>query len=89
MLCYRRRRAATLGLTLPVAALITALWLGFVYSQPTAYLMFTTVALITVSDTASRRFEPALAAAALAQVALAFVWPVTSAYFTEWFRLVT
>jgi hypothetical protein len=86
---WHRRRAATLGLVLPVAALITALWLGFVYTQATAYLMFTSVALITASDTASRRFEPALAAVALGQVALAFAWPLTSAYFTEWFRLVT
>jgi hypothetical protein len=85
---YRRRPAAIPGLLLPIAALITALWLGFVYSQGTAYLMFTILALITISDTARRRFEPALAVAALGQLALVLAWSPTLAYFSEWSRLV-
>lgn len=37
--------------------------------------MFTILGLITISETASRRFEALLVAAALAQLALLLVWP--------------
>jgi hypothetical protein len=87
-LCYRRP-AAALGLLLPIAALTAALWLGLEYPQAIAYLMFTILALITISDTAPRRFEPALTAAALGQLALAFAWPLTATYFSQWLHLVT
>lgn len=87
LLCYRRPRAV-IGLVLPVAALAAALWLGFVYSQTAAYLMFTILGLITVSETAARRFELPLALVALAQLSLALTWPPASAHFADWARLV-
>ena len=43
---------------------------------------------VTVSDLASRRFEPALALAALAQLALAFAWPLSTVNYSQWFHLV-
>jgi len=85
---YLLRPAAMAGLLLPVCAVIVVLWLGFVYGPPVAYLLFTILALITISETASRRFEPALAAVALGQLALVLAWPPASPYFSEWFRLV-
>lgn len=88
LLCYRRPVAA-LGLLLPFAALAAALWLGFAYGQVPAYLMFTILALVTISDTASPRFEPALSLVALGQLALALTWPLTSPYFSEWLHFVT
>jgi hypothetical protein len=85
---YYRRSWAPAGLLLPVFALIVALWLGFVYSQVAAYLMFTILALITISETAPRRFKALLVAAALVQLALALAWPPASANFATWSRLV-
>lgn len=87
LLCYRRP-AAALGLLLPFAALAAALWLGFAYGQVAAYLMFTILALVTISDTASRRFEPALSLVALGQLALALTWPLASLHFSEWLRFI-
>jgi hypothetical protein len=88
-LLYHRRPAAVPGLLLPIAALVTALWLGFAYGGVTAYFMLTILALVTISETASRRFEPALTVVAVGQVALVIAWSPASAYFSEWFRLVT
>jgi hypothetical protein len=88
VLLYYRRPAAVLGLVLPVLALISALWLGFVYSQIDAYLLFTVLALVTISEFASRRFEPALAVIAIGQVALAFLWPLSSANYSLWVHVV-
>jgi hypothetical protein len=53
-----------------------------------AYLLLTVVALITISDITSRRFEPALAAAALLQLALAFAWPLSAVSYSQWSHLV-
>jgi hypothetical protein len=87
LLCYRRP-PAVLGLALPIAALLGALWLGFVYSPVDAYLLLTVLALVTISDITSRRFEPALALVALAQLALVFAWPLSSVNYSQWFHLV-
>jgi hypothetical protein len=83
-----RRRGAVLGLVLPLVALVAALWLGFVYSSVDAYLLLTVLALVTISDITSRRFEPALAAVALVQLALAFAWPLSSVNYSQWSHLV-
>ena len=87
MLCYRRP-AALGGLLLPVVALITALWLGFSYNQGAAYLMLTILALVVISETGPRRFQIALAVVAVAQLALALVWPPSSVGFAAWSHLV-
>jgi hypothetical protein len=87
LLCYRRRGAVP-GLVLPLVALVAALWLGFVYSSVDAYLLLTVLALVTISDITSRRFEPALAAVALAQLALAFAWPLSSVNYSQWVHMV-
>lgn len=86
--CYRRP-AVVLGLALPVATLTAALWLGFAYSQVNAYLLLTILALVMISESASRRFEPALVLVAFCQVALAFFWPLTSANYSHWFQIVS
>jgi hypothetical protein len=83
-----RKRVAVLGLVMPLAALVVALWLGFVYTSVVGYLLLKVLALVTISDIASRRFEPALAVAALAQLALAFAWPLSSAHYSQWVHLV-
>lgn len=83
-----RQRAAAAGLLMPLVALVAALWLGFVYSSVDAYLLLTVLALITISDISSRRFEPWLAAVALAQLALAFAWPLSTPNYSHWFHLV-
>jgi hypothetical protein len=61
-----------------------ALWLGFAYSQVTAYLMFTLLALVTIASLPSRRLQPAFAVAALCQVALAIAWPPVSPGYNAW-----
>jgi hypothetical protein len=87
LLCYRRP-AAIVGLVLPVVALIAALWLGFVYNAVDAYLLLTVLALVTISGITSRRFEPALAIVAVAQVGLAFAWPLSSVNYSLWLHMV-
>jgi len=87
-LVFYRRRAAVIGLVLPVVALIAALWLGFVYSSVDTYLLLTVLALVTISEFSSRRFEPALASVAAVQVALAFLWPLSSVNYNLWFHMV-
>jgi hypothetical protein len=87
MLWYRRP-AALAGLLLPIVALTSALWLGFIYSQAASYLMLTILALVVISETGPRRFQTALAVVALVQLALALAWPPASTSFATWAHLV-
>lgn len=91
VLVIRRRRSPAYGvaLLLPALALALALWLGFDYSPVTAYLMFTLLAVTmithnpTMDDPGLRKV---LLVAAVAQLALALVWPPTSAGFETWWH---
>jgi hypothetical protein len=88
LLVAARRRAAGLGLLLPVIALAAALWLGFDYSPVTSYFMFTLLAVSLITHYRlldDRRLRWLLLAAAIAQVVVAAVlWPPASAGFTAW-----
>ena len=83
----RRAPAYGLGLLLPVLVLILALWLGFDYNPVTAYFMFTLLAVTVITHNPTMddpRLRWVLLVAALAQLALALVWPPTSAGFELW-----
>jgi hypothetical protein len=83
----RRAPAYGLGLLLPVLALILALWLGFDYNPVTAYFMFTLLAVTVITHNPTMddpRLRWVLLAAAVVSLALAFVWPPTSAGFELW-----
>ncbi len=83
----RRAPAYGLGLLLPVLVLILALWLGFDYNPVTAYFMFTLVAVTVITHNPmldDHRLRWLLLVAAVVQLALAFVWPTTSAGFELW-----
>jgi hypothetical protein len=88
LLLYRSRRAAALGLLLPVAALTGALWFGFAYSQVAAYFLFTMLALATIASLRPRRLAPLLACAAVCQAGLAIVWAPASPGFAAWLHAV-
>jgi len=84
---FPRRRAASFALALPVLALIAALWLGFAYTQVTAYFMFTLLALMVIMHAPVRRYRWArwmLLAAAAGQLVLGIFWPPLSPGFTGW-----
>lgn len=83
-----RRPMAILGFVLPVVGLTAGLWLGFAYSQITAFFMFTILALVTISDTASKRDSWVLAGMACVQLAVAIAWPPSSVGFTAWLHAV-
>jgi hypothetical protein len=83
----RRAPAYGLGLLLPILVLILALWLGFDYNPVTAYFMFTLLAVTVITHNPTMddpRLRWVLLVAAAAQLALAFVWPPTSAGFELW-----
>ncbi len=88
LMLRRRRRATALGLLLPVAALAAGLWLGFAYSQVSAYFMLTLLALVIIANSPPRRFQLVLVIAALGQVALAIAWPPASPHFAAWLHTV-
>jgi hypothetical protein len=83
------RPAARLGTALPVIALIAALWLGFAYSEVTAYFMFTILALTAIAHSPAQRLQRWLVATAVLQLALAIAWPPTSLGFSAWVHAVT
>lgn len=83
-----RRPIALLGLLVLVPGSVLALWLGLRYTPVTAYVLFTVVALMAVPRNVRRPVQVLLAAAGLAQLALAWVWPPTSPGFTEWLAAV-
>jgi hypothetical protein len=83
----RRAPAHGLGLLLPVLVLILALWLGFDYNPVTGYFMFTLLAVTVITHSPTMddpRLRWVLLAVAVVQLALAFVWPPTSAGFDLW-----
>jgi hypothetical protein len=83
----RRSPAYGLGLLLPVLVLILALWLGFDYNPVIAYFMFTLLAVTVVTHNPTMddpRLRVVLLIAAIAQLALALIWPPTSAGFELW-----
>jgi hypothetical protein len=89
VLLFRHRRAAALGLALPVAALAGALWFGFAYSQVTAYFLVTLLALATIASLpprglARRRAAVLLAGTALCQAALAIAWAPAAPGLSAW-----
>jgi hypothetical protein len=86
---YRLRPLAVVGLVLPLAALVVSRWLGFAYPQLSAFFMLTVLALVIVADTAARQNRHVLVVAALAQLALAILWPPSSAGFTAWLHAIT
>jgi hypothetical protein len=83
----RRAPAYGFGLLLPVLVLILALWLGFDYNPVTAYFMFTLLAVTVITRNPTMddpRLRLVLLVAAVAQLALALLWPPTSAGFELW-----
>jgi hypothetical protein len=83
----RRAPAYGLGLLLPVLVLILALWLGFDYNPVIAYFMFTLLAVTVITHNPTMddpRLRWVLLVAAVVQLALAFIWPPTSAGFELW-----
>jgi hypothetical protein len=88
MVAYRQRWAV-LGLLLPPVSIVIVLWLGFAYGPIASYLLFTIVALVSISNRSQRRFEPMLVIVALGQLALVLAWPPTTAAFTQWVHAVT
>jgi hypothetical protein len=87
LLAIHRRVIIGVGLVLPVLALAIALWLGFDYTPVTAYFMLTVLAATVISENqlmGSRVAWLILAAAAVAQVVVALVWPPYSAGFSAW-----
>jgi hypothetical protein len=83
----RRAPAYGVGLLLPVLVLVLALWLGFDYNPVTAYFMFTLLAVTVITNNPTMddpRLRLVLLVAAVAQLALAFAWPPTSAGFELW-----
>ena len=83
----RRSPAYGLGLLLPVLVLILALWLGFDYNPVIAYFMFTLLAVTVVTHNPTMddpRLRVVLLIAAVTQLALALIWPPTSAGFELW-----
>jgi hypothetical protein len=84
---HRRLLLPGIGLLLPVLALALALWLGFDYTSVTAYFMLTVLAVTVISENQlmdNRTVWVILAAAAIAQVIVAIVWPPYSAGFSAW-----
>ena len=83
-----RRPLALVGLLVAVLASVVAVWVGLRYTPVTAYVLFTLVALLAVPRDRGRT-GGVLAAVALLQLALAWVWPPTSPGFAEWLAAIT
>ena len=84
-----RRPVALVGYLTPVVASVVAVWVRRRYTPVTAYVLFTLVALLAVPWDTGRRTGAVLAAVALAQLVLAWVWPPTSPGFADWLATVT
>jgi hypothetical protein len=80
---------ALVGYLTAVPASVVAVWVGLRYTPVTAYVLFTLVALLSVPQDTGRRAGTALAAVALGQLVLAWVWPPTSPGFADWLAAVT
>ena len=86
---YAVRPVALVGYLTSVAASVVAVWVGLRYTPVTAYVLFTLVALLAVPRDVGRRTGAVLAAVALVQLVLAWVWPPTSPGFADWLAAVT
>ena len=84
------------GLILPVFAVpaVTcavastfAVWVGLRYTEVTAYVLFTLVALMSIPRKTDRVTSYALAVVGVVQLVLAWVWPPTSAGSTQWLAI--
>ena len=84
-----RRPVALVGYLTSVAASVVAVWVGLRYTPVTAYVLFTLVALLAVPRDTGRCTGAVLAAVALAQLVLAWVWPPTNPGFADWLAAVT
>ena len=84
-----RRPVALVGYLTSVMASVVAVWVRLRYTPVTAYVLFTLVALLAVPRDTGRRTGAVLAAVALAQLVLAWVWPPTSPGFADWLATVT
>jgi hypothetical protein len=72
-------------------ALIFARFVGFAYTPVTAYFLLTLLALTVVGHTlppGERRLRWILTAAALAQLALAFAWPLSAPESAQWLHTI-
>jgi hypothetical protein len=86
---YAVRRPLALGAYLvSVLASVVAVWIGLRYTPVTAYVLFTLMALLSVPRSRGKT-GAAFVAVALAQLALAWVWPPTSPGFADWLAAVT
>jgi hypothetical protein len=83
-----RRPRALAGYLTPVAVVFVTLLAGLAYSPVTAYLLLTSVALIAVPRSPSRRLATFLATVALLQWAQVVTWPPTSPAFQQWLTVV-
>ncbi|GIF67602.1 hypothetical protein Ais01nite_56370 [Asanoa ishikariensis] len=83
-----RRPRALAGYLAPVVVLFVTLLAGLAYSAVTNYLLLTTIALIAVPRSPSRRLGVFLGTVALLQWAQLITWPPASPPFQEWLRVV-
>lgn len=83
-----RRPVALVGYLTSVPASVVAVWVGLRYTPVTAYVLFTLIALLAVPRDTGRRTGALLAVVALAQLALAWVWPPASPGFADWLAAV-
>ncbi|MEV4537086.1 hypothetical protein AB0J82_25235 [Asanoa sp. NPDC049518] len=83
----RRPRALAAYFT-PVAVVFVTLLAGLAYSAVTNYLLLTTIALMAVPRSPSRRLGAFLGTVALLQWAQLITWPPMSPAFEEWLRVV-
>ncbi|SNT59492.1 hypothetical protein SAMN05421812_111198 [Asanoa hainanensis] len=83
-----RRPRALAGYLAPVAVVFVTLLAGLAYSAVTNYLLLTTIALIAVPRSPSRRLGAFLGTVALLQWAQLITWPPASPAFQEWLRVV-
>lgn len=76
--------AALVGYLVSIVASVIAVWVGLRFTQVSAYVLFTLVALMSIPRDTDRRTAWVLAAVGVVQLVLAWVWPPTSPGFEEW-----
>ena len=84
VLVARVRPVALVGYLLPVLGSVVATWIGLIFTQIGVYVFLTVLALTALPRRPPRPLRAVLLVVALAQLVLSWVWPPTSAGFTEW-----